>query len=310
MNRDDIQVRIVKFGDRPNWQLQWTDPASGRKRTRSSGIKRADKGRDHRAVVSTATRLEIELRDGRRVQRPKIRWAEFRARHKNEVQRLQAKETARKTETVFNLVESHLHPARLTDLTAEALSRWTAALAETRATSTVAGYCARLHAALQWTLDMGLLVDVPKMTARRLAKTDKLMKGRPIVLEEHERMLQAARIVGKERAPDWRLFLNGLWFSGLRLAECVQLSWEPDAAVSVFMQPGYKPAIRFKPEGQKSHRAELLTCAGVRRTSRRRAETKAARTRVSFPPGTNETTSARPCKPSAARFHVSAERPA
>ena len=50
------------------------------------------------------------------------------------------------------------------------------------------------------------------------------MKGRAITAEEFERMVAAVPgVAGEEGAPDWRQYLRGLWASGLRLGESLDL---------------------------------------------------------------------------------------
>ena len=34
----DLKVSVVEFGDRNHYQLQWRDPMTGRKRTKSSRV--------------------------------------------------------------------------------------------------------------------------------------------------------------------------------------------------------------------------------------------------------------------------------
>jgi integrase len=96
----------------------------------------------------------------------------------------------------------------------------------------------------------------------KIDRNAKMMKGRPIVLEEHERMLAAvAKVVPAADVALWRRFLDGLWWSGLRLSEALALSWDTSEPLAVVMQPGYHPALRFTLGSQKARRAELSACA-------------------------------------------------
>jgi integrase len=53
------------------------------------------------------------------------------------------------------------------------------------------------------------------------------MKGRPITLEEFERMLaNVEAVVGADAAPSWKRLLQGLWHSGLRISEALALYWD------------------------------------------------------------------------------------
>lgn len=48
---------------------------------------------------------------------------------------------------------------------------------------------------------------------------------------------------------------------GLRIGEALRLSWDTSAAVTVLLQPGSHPVLRFRAEGHKSGRAELTPIA-------------------------------------------------
>jgi len=76
--------------------------------------------------------------------------------------------------------------------------------------------------------------------------------GRPITGEEFERMLEAtAAVVGDDSAPGWRRYLMGLWTSGLRLSESLDLFWDPQGSlVPVFPEQG-RPMLRGPAERDK-----------------------------------------------------------
>ena len=257
-----IKVNVVAFGDRRHYQMQWVDPATGRKKTKSTKVKNTGLRRERVAAERVAAKLEKELTEGTYRERGRMTWAQFRERYQQEVQPSRAAETNKKDDVAFDFVESILRPVRLEQLTTEAVSRWVAKLQDGRADSTVGIYCRHLRAALNWAVQMGFMRQAPKWRIPKQAKGSKLMKNRPIVGEEHERMLAAVpKVVQAPYVPLWQRFLNGLWWSGLRLSESIALSWEPSADVCVIMQRGYHPAIRFKAEGHKARRDELTPVA-------------------------------------------------
>ncbi|MCL4190690.1 MAG: site-specific integrase, partial [Thermoguttaceae bacterium] len=150
-----------------------------------------------------------------------------------------------------------------------------------RTRATVAAYCRHLKAALNWAVSVGLLHKAPAIRPPKQDSGDE-MKGRPITTEEYERMLAkvAAALTPEPIRPtkqnptpaqptppdpsvvaSWQRFLTGLWWSGLRLGEAIQLSWDESAPVSVVMQPGYRPVFKFKAAGQKARRNELVPMA-------------------------------------------------
>ena len=87
------------------------------------------------------------------------------------------------------------------------------------------------------------------------------MKGRPIAGEEFDRMLaRVESVVGKDAADSWKHFLRGLWLSGLRLGESLNLWWDRDDRLSVDLSGRY-PMLRIKAEAEKGFKDRLLAIA-------------------------------------------------
>lgn len=57
-----ISVTVVEFGDRKHYQMQWRDPATGKKRTRSTGVLRGQKSRADQIARDLQTQLNASLR--------------------------------------------------------------------------------------------------------------------------------------------------------------------------------------------------------------------------------------------------------
>ena len=104
---EEIGVTVVKFGDRKNLQMQYKDPITGKKKTRSTGES------NRRKAERVAAKWEAELREGRYKPASKISWAEFRQRYEDEVLVSLAENTDRIVGTVFNSIELILTPQRL-----------------------------------------------------------------------------------------------------------------------------------------------------------------------------------------------------
>lgn len=129
--------------------------------------------------------------------------------------------------------------------------------AEGFAEATLSSQRAHLRAALSWAKSVGLLGEVPEIPKARMPKGTPHMRGRPITTEEFERMVKA---VPKERPKDadaWRRYLQGLWLSGLRIAESLALSWDAEASVSVDLT-GRFPALRIQAAAEKGNRDRRL----------------------------------------------------
>lgn len=150
-----------------------------------------------------------------------------------------------------------------------------------RSESTIKGHLAVLKAALHWAQRVKLLHAVPSIEMPKRAKGSKMMKGRPITGEEFERMLAAVpklfltidptkesnpevierdKAAAEVKATPWRQFLLGLWWSGLRLEEAINLWWDADDGLSVDLS-GRRPMLRIPAEHEKGHQDRLLPMA-------------------------------------------------
>ncbi len=225
-------------------------------------------------------------------------WQQFRGRYEDEVVTSLADGTGHKIATTFNLVEKYLPmitAGKLADLNAEALSQFQQGLRSGgRSESTIAGYLAHLKAALTWAVEMELLAERPTIRKpKRAKKGGRKMKGRPVTAEEFDRMLgkvpaalaewrrrrrdmarKAARKAGlKEHktqtdsipvevdpaaVESWRHYLRGLWFSGLRLDESLNLSWDRQDRPRVDLTDEF-PLLCIPAEWQKADRDTLTT---------------------------------------------------
>lgn len=256
MSDEAIRVTVCRYPDRANLVLRFIDPVTGKQKTKSAGT--ADEGE----AIGKAAVWQDELTTGRYQSASKMTWAAFRERHEAEAQSGLSASARSNYSTTFDLVEEFMAPARLRDITTEAVSRWLTQLHNGRQPTTVGLYARNVRAAMNWAKDMGFLSQAPKVREPKINPGAKMMKGRPIVLEEHERMLAAVpKVLPAACVAEWRQFLDALWWSGLRLSEALALSWDSTSPVAVVMQSGYRAAIRFMPEGQKGHRAELAAIA-------------------------------------------------
>ena len=87
------------------------------------------------------------------------------------------------------------------------------------------------------------------------------MKGRPLTDQEFAAILDAVpAVLGDDRAPEWLLFLRGLWTSGLRLNEAMRLSWDDPKTIRIDMSPA-RPVLRIPSEAEKGRRDRVLPMA-------------------------------------------------
>lgn len=259
---NEIKVNVVEFGDRKHYQMQFRDPMTGRKKTRSTGVERTGRKRDRDAAVAAAGVWEAELREGRYQSASRTTWQDFRERYTQEKLASLANRTAEKADEVLDAVERIINPMKLADLSTARVSAFQAKLRERGLSeSTIKGYSAYLGAALNWAKRMGLLAVVPNIESPRRAKGGKVMKGRPISGEEFDRMLaKVESVVGAQAAPSWRHYMTGLWLSGLRLSESLELTWDRDDKLCVDLS-GKRPMLRIPAELEKGFKDRVLAIA-------------------------------------------------
>jgi len=214
--------------------------------------------KQRREAERVAAVWEAELREGRYKAPSNITWAEFTERYDREALSALAERTGKKVWGVFALVLEILKPRRLADLTTERISHFQTVLRERgRAEDTIAGNLAHLKAALRWAATMGMVHDVPKIVMPRRAKGNKAMKGRPLVGEEFERMQSVAPlVVGTSAADSWDHLLRGLWWSGLRLEESLNLSWDIPDTIRIDTS-GRFVMLRINAANEKGNRDRL-----------------------------------------------------
>lgn len=126
-----------------------------------------------------------------------------------------------------------------------------------KSTATQACRLSKWRTLLKWAHTMEWIAAVPHVRLPRQARAHE-GKGRAITADEFQRMLAAVpTVVGDAYAERWQQFLRGLWWSGLRLTEAMQLSWDPGAAFALDLEGRKFPALRYSSR-QKSGRNEIL----------------------------------------------------
>ena len=278
-----LRIWLTKRGKSPHWVIRYKFPESRRVCQVSTGT--TNKKEAERRLGE----LRADLLNQRHKPRGNTSWSTFRVRYEDEVLTGLSENTALKVGTVLDAVERLLKPAKIGDLTNERISFLQAKLREekrkkateeSREESTIAGYLAHLRSALRWACDIGMIAAIPKVPRLNRAKVSQVMKGRPITQEEFERMVEAVPdIVGEEAAVSWRFYLEGLWWSGLRLAESLNLFWDDESKLCVTKQSN-ELVLRIPAELEKGHKDRLLPIAPEFADFLRRAPTSERTGRV------------------------------
>ena len=255
MERTNIKVYIFKRKGRSNYEAEFIDPRTGRKRRRSLGTPLK------REAERIAGRIEKDLRDGQWRATRRVLWKDFRTRYETDGLLGRSKDTRLAFQTAANRLEEIVNPGTLQALSADYLTRFSSRLLlDGLSKYTVACYLRHLKAGLRWAVRQGLLMECPHFEMPKGASCGKA-KGRAISTEEFERMLaQVPRVVGEAAAESWRFLLEGLWWSGLRLGEAVALSWNEHSGLMVDLNQS-RPMLRIKADAEKGKRDRILPLA-------------------------------------------------
>jgi integrase len=269
---NDLNVKTFKPSRSPYFKVRWTDPETDQRREKSTKTKSA------RDAERFAARLEKELRDGTYADPSRVSWECFRDRYETEVLAGLAEKTGLIAATVFNTIEAIIKPKLLRQVDANSISKMVKTLRGRQLSeSSIKAYLSHLRAALNWGVRKKLLPALPDIDMPKRAKRSKMMKGRPITGEEFDRMLAAVPsvMVTKPRAymnnaqrqakaefdaklvESWEFFLRGLWTSGLRIGEALELWWDRDDRLSVDFS-GRRPMLRISAEYEKGNTDRLL----------------------------------------------------
>jgi integrase len=180
-------------------------------------------------------------------------WEQFRSLYEvNHLESL-AEKTARTAATALNRFETFFRPTILAHVDAQAISAFATNCREDHLSeSAIAAYLRHLRAALNWAKKQGYLAHTPNVVMPKRTKAGSLMRSRPITEAEYVAMLDAVPTVRKHDAERWQWLLKGLWCSGLRLGEALQLSWDTTSPVAI-VHDGDLMVVSFLAEGHKAH---------------------------------------------------------
>lgn len=258
-----VSVSLILRTGRTYFEARWIDPVSGRKRTRSTGC------RVRREAERFAARLEQEIEADNGNAPERMPWKDLQERYSAEVAPFLSDATVKKTNTMFGVLQELIDPKYAASITTAVVARFKNELMKRELSPySVRGYLSELRKILRWAHRQRLIKAVPQIEMPRCIET---MKGRPITLEEFERMLQAVPKALTQQVDDeakaippddktvaaWGFLLRGLWLSGLRLQEALRLHWSDDRELCVDLSGEY-PFLKIQAHAQKSRRAELL----------------------------------------------------
>jgi integrase len=218
MSDKRVTVWVQRFKDRPALMLQWIDPDTGRRKSKSAETADPD------AAETARADLEYELNHGKYQEVANISWDGFRERFEEEYVSGCRRNTRNNYQATFDLFEKVCSPKRVASISARTVSLYVAGLRKepgrrkgtTMMPSTVKVRLQFLHTALSWAVEQGMLAKVPEFPAVRVPKKD----PQPVPAETFERLVE------KAADPQMRAYLQTGWWAGLRLNEALALERE------------------------------------------------------------------------------------
>jgi integrase len=218
MSEKRVTVWVQHMADRPYLVLQWHDPDTGQRKSKSAGTCNPMDAEQLRAD------LEYELNHGKYQEASRMTWERFRELFEDEYLSNLRPKTRQRYEDVFNLFENLAKPTRLKLVTERTVSGFAALLRQKEThgrtgmmPSTIRVTLQFLRTALNWAVEQKMLPTCPTFPAVKVPRK----KPQPIPAESFEKLL--------DKAPDLntRVFLLTGWLAGLRLSEAQALEWEP-----------------------------------------------------------------------------------
>jgi len=250
----EIKVHVVSYKDRTNLVLRYECPVTGKQ------IAKSARTADLKAAQKAAGKWEDELREGRYAKPTRMTWQSFRAYYVEHRLPALAASSVPTYEATLNVFQRLCNPQRLSDVTTSRVTGFVSELRKQHAAeATIARHLRHLKAEMRWANREGLLNVLPKFTMPKRVKGAKIMRGRPITLEEFERMIGVvAKVVENTAAASWEFYLRGLWDSGLRLSESLTLRWDVAPDSIVIDLSGRRPLFRIPAEAEKGNQDRLL----------------------------------------------------
>jgi integrase len=212
-----ITVWVQRFKDRPTLVLQWIDPDTGRRKSKSAETA------DEKKAEARRGDLEADLNNGRYQEASRMSWERFRELFTQEYLPNLRPKTQARYDDVLDLFERLCSPARLKSISERTLSAFAAAMRTSKARGKQGGHAPStikvtlqfLRTALRWAVTQRLLPECPCFPSVKVPRK----KPQAVPLESFERLLD------KAEAPEMRAFLLCGWLAGLRLGEALALEW-------------------------------------------------------------------------------------
>src|SRR5262249_54545179 len=183
MPENRVIVWVQNRGDRPPLSLEWAEPVTGKRRSKSAETCNPVDAEKARAD------LEYELNHGLHKNTSGMSWERFRELFEEEHVAFRRQNTRENYAATFDWFERAVKPRGLRFVNERAVSAFARALREAElAPSTVKVRLDLLRYALRWAAGQKLIGTVPKFPEVKVPRK----KPQPVPLESFERLLEKA----------------------------------------------------------------------------------------------------------------------
>jgi integrase len=168
-----ITVWVQRFKDRPTLMLQWIDPLTGKRKSKSAETNIPGVAEMRR------TELEYELNHGLYQEASKLDWEAFRTLFEDEYLAGLRPRSREKYTTVLDVFEQIINPAKLGNFTERTVSLFVKGMRERKQRKlgkvglepiTIDNYLIALKTALGWAVEQQLLPKLPKFPAIKVPR--------------------------------------------------------------------------------------------------------------------------------------------
>jgi integrase len=225
---------VQEFRGRKFLQLQWHDPHTSERKTRSTGTN------DPKLAEIQRGDLEAALNEGRYGVNSELGWDKFREMCEREFIAGKRENTRRNYDVALDLFERLCNPRKLRLVNERTISAFVAGLRHTpgrrpgtmMGANTIKVRLDFLHSVLSWAAEQKLLGEVPRFPSVKVPRKN----PQPVPAESFERLLD------KAGDPYLRAYLLCGWLAGLRLNEALALERET-SATSPYLDPDHNRIV-------------------------------------------------------------------
>lgn len=245
----EIRVHVITKKSRKFLYLRATNSEAGEQFERSA------RTTNRKKAQKAAVEWQLELERGIRPEL--VTWVKFVERYEMEHLSEVSESSRYDVMLTLKMFVEMVAPKRLRDVNEARISSFRKRLkAKYDSTATINKHLRNVRTAIIWATSQKLMPYPPTIKELKVESGTE-SKGRPVTAEEFDRMVGAAEKTLGAKKGEWLFLLRGLWWSGLRLGEAMNLSWDERHDGLTVDLTGEFPLLRIPAKHQKSRRHEL-----------------------------------------------------